>query len=277
LNEHNVVLAGLPRSGTTLTCHLLNKLPDTVALHEPISGVFKRLGDHDEIRREVERFFDATRESIGTRGVAISKHRAGRVPDNPVGDQHSESGLRQRAVVKGEIAVDKELGPSFLLAVKHPAAFTALLGTLVRHFPCYAVVRNPLSVLASWNSVEMSVQRGHAPIAEHLDGNLRQTLAGIDDRLGRQIALLSWFCEKYATALPEGSVVRYEDVVATGGQALRIVTPRAEALHEALESRNDNAAYDRRIMRRIGERLLRTDGAFWNFYTRDSVERLLEG
>ena len=276
MHEHDIVLTGLPRSGTTLTCHLLNKLPDAVALHEPIRGVFRRLRDHDEIRSEVERFFAGTRESIVTRRVALSKQQDGRVPDNPVGDRRSEAGLRQRAVAKGEVVIDKELGPSFLLAVKHPVAFTALLDTLVRHFPCYAVIRNPVAVLASWNSVDMPVQRGHAPVAEHLDATLKRTLARIDDRLERQIALLGWFCERYATVLPAGAVVRYEDIVSSGGRALRVITPRAEALDETLESRNTNAAYDRQAMRRIGERLLRTDGAFWHFYTRDSVERLLE-
>ena len=42
--ERNIVLTGLGRSGTTLTCHLLNKLPDTVALAEPIApGKFEDL------------------------------------------------------------------------------------------------------------------------------------------------------------------------------------------------------------------------------------------
>lgn len=276
MHKHDIILTGLPRSGTTLTCHLLNKLPDAVALHEPIRGVFRRLRDHDEIRSEVERFFAATRESIVTRGVAASKQQDGQVPANPVGERRSEAGLRQRAVAKGEVTIDKALGPSFLLAVKHPVAFTALLGTLVRHFPCYAVIRNPLAVLASWNSVDMPVQRGRAPIAEHLDPTLKRTLRGIDDRLDRQVALLGWFCERYATVLPAGAIVRYEDIVASGGRALRVITPRAEALHEMLESKNTNAAYDRRAMRGIGERLLRSDGAFWHFYARENVERLLE-
>ena len=34
--RRDVVLTGPPRSGTTLACHMLNKLPGTVALHEPI-------------------------------------------------------------------------------------------------------------------------------------------------------------------------------------------------------------------------------------------------
>jgi len=33
----DIILTGIARSGTTLTCALLNKLPQTVALHEPMN------------------------------------------------------------------------------------------------------------------------------------------------------------------------------------------------------------------------------------------------
>ena len=46
--DRNIVLTGPGRSGTTLTCFLLNKLPDTVALSEPIApGKYaNRMPDH---------------------------------------------------------------------------------------------------------------------------------------------------------------------------------------------------------------------------------------
>jgi hypothetical protein len=34
--RQTVLITGTPRSGTTLVCHLLNQLPDTVALNEPM-------------------------------------------------------------------------------------------------------------------------------------------------------------------------------------------------------------------------------------------------
>ncbi len=275
LTRPDVVLAGLPRSGTTLTCHLLNRLPDTVALHEPIRGLFKAPTDRSEICAGVDRFFRDTRESILTRGIAVSKHRDGRVPDNPVGDRRSASGLRQRAVVKGEIRIEKDLGPGFLLVIKHPAAFTALLDDLVARFRCYAVIRNPLSVLASWSSVDMSVQAGHAPIAERLDTALAHELGRIEDRLERQLHLLGWFYERFARGLPSTSIVRYEELVASGGRTLGAITPHAASLDEALHSQNSNEAYDRRAIGVIGDKLLRTDGAFWHFYAKADVERLL--
>jgi hypothetical protein len=65
--------------------------------------------------------------------------------------------------------------------------------------------------------------------------------------------------------------------VGSGGGALSAITPAAKTLHEQLSSRNLNALYDRNEMRDLGGRLLRSDGAYWRFYARESVEGLIEG
>src|SRR5262245_2561552 len=54
MDDRNVLVAGIPRSGTTLTCHLLNSLPDIVALHEPIGE--ELMGDMSEPRGPIDRF-----------------------------------------------------------------------------------------------------------------------------------------------------------------------------------------------------------------------------
>lgn len=272
----NVILTGVPRSGTTLTCHLLNQLPDTLALHEPMQvSVFPTLANREAICEAIARFFEQTRQSVHAAGTVTTKLVDGRLPVNPMADEYSAHGLRRARAAQGEFQLEKGLAADFLLIIKHPAAFTALLEDLVGRFPCYAVIRNPLSVLASWNSIDVPVRTGHAPAAEGLDPQLAQALAQIKDTLARQIHLLAWFYEKYHRLLPQNAILRYEDTVASGGKTLQVITPRAKDLNEKLDSKNVNQLYDKALMRRLGEKLLQTDGAMWRFYTRDSVERLL--
>jgi hypothetical protein len=276
MSDNNVLITGTPRSGTTLTCHLLNKLPDTVALHEPMKlKKFTELEDHEEICRSIKRFCDEQRTSIHSRKRAISKNVDGAVPDNPVGTGRSEAGLRQSIASKGEIAIDKKLSQDFMLVVKHNSAFTAVLEELVKRFPVYAVMRNPLATLAAWSSVDFNVQRGYASAAERLDSDLRANLAAIDDVLDRQIYLLGWFHGQFHRYLPERSIIRYESVIESGGGALSVVRPEAKDLSERLVSQNKSKFYDHKSMLRIGERLLNSEGAYWEFYTRESVECLL--
>ena len=83
MSKRNVVFTGLPRSGTTLACRLLNTLPDTVALHEPIApGRFIDAEDDQAILEGLERFFRRTRRMIRCEKVAMSKNVGGKITDN---------------------------------------------------------------------------------------------------------------------------------------------------------------------------------------------------
>lgn len=281
MNQTNIVLTGLPRSGTTLTCNLLNKLPNTVALHEPIApGKFVDLEGEEAVLDRAERFFTRMRRMALRQGKVISKHVDGEVPANSYNQVRSEGGLRspkaEKGKKKGKILVRKDLGEDFLLIIKSPAMFSALLPTLVKRFPAYAIIRNPLSILASWNSIDHNLRDGHSPAAERYDERLRGVLASMTDSTERQLHLLSWWYEQFYRELPDGSILRYEDIVSSGGRTLSAITPTAKAMSEPLFSQNLNASYDRAEMRELGSRLLDTEGAYWRFYPRESVQRIVE-
>jgi hypothetical protein len=275
-SPQNVIITGVPRSGTTLTCHLLNKVPNVVALHEPmIMHDFETLPDRPSMRDAVDAFYAESRRSLLASRTVTTKQVAGKVPDNPVHGHYAASGKRESRAERDDIVVDKPLTPDFVLCVKHPSGFSALLDLLVDRYPCYAIVRNPLSVLASWNSVSFPVSRGHAPAAERVDRQLQADLAKIEDLHDRQLHLLSWFFGRYRNHLPDNHVIRYEDIVATGGSVLKSITPAASALHEPLQSQNVNKLYDRDLMRALGHKLLQADGAWWHYFGRDTVEKLI--
>ena len=61
-----------------------------------------------------------------------------------------------------------------------------------------------------------------------------------------------------------------------GGGALSAITPVAKTLREPLSSQNLNALYNREELRELGNRSLCSEGAYWRFYTRESVEKLIE-
>ncbi len=54
----NIILTGVPRSGTTLICHLLNQLPGVGALHEPLEKTrWPQDTPHLQIAHDIELFF----------------------------------------------------------------------------------------------------------------------------------------------------------------------------------------------------------------------------
>lgn len=277
MSGQNVLVSGTPRSGTTLTCHLLTKLPDTVALHEPM-GVrhFAGAPTHAAIADVVAQFCSEQRHAITTRRRAVSKNAGGAVPDNPAEKSRTRDTLRRSIVSRGEIVIEKPLTPDFMLIIKHNAAFAASLDVLVPRLPVFAIIRNPLATLASWSTVDMPARTGRASSAELIDPSLKANLDAISDDLDRQIFLLAWFHEQYHRYLPASSIIPYEAIVESGGRALRVVRPEAAQLNEPLSSQNASKLYDYPSMLRIGERLLRSEGAQWTSYSKASVERLLE-
>ncbi len=258
-----------------MTCHLLNKLADTVALHEPIATRgLAEAGDREGACREVRQFFEETRAAALKESRIYTKHREGEVPDNGVVRKEGLT-LRQPEYDRSWIEIEKPLTPDFTLVVKHPSAFAALLEGLTSDFSTFAVIRNPLSVLSSWNTVQMAVQRGHAPAAERFAPKLAADLKKIPDVLDRQLHLLSWFFGRFRDLLPAERVLKYEQIIATQGKAIALIQPEAETLEEPLQSRNRNPDYEKIDIGRLAERLLASEGAYWHFYTREQVQQVL--
>lgn len=271
------MLTGLPRSGTTLTCHLLNEVPNTLALLEPIgpASFANMLPDGEAIPDTLERWYRKTRRRALKKGDVATYHVGGKIPDNPFEEKRLGDEPRRWLASYGRIRVGKDLQRGFFLVVKEPPMFTALLPSLVQRFPVFAIVRNPLAVLASWNSVDIPARRGRVPKAERFDPELTRRLAATDERVERQLCLLDWWCERFTRCLPVRNIIRYEDIVASRGKALASIVPGARKLNEPLLARNANALYKQEDVAEIGEKLLRGSGAYWRFYSRDSVEELL--
>jgi hypothetical protein len=287
--DRNIVITGPGRSGTTLTCFLLNKVPDTIALSEPISpGKYaNRMPDHEAVADGIEDYYRDMRKMALTQGLVISKHSGGMVPDNSKG---MKDGVRQRIVDKGKIPVRKELEPDFYLAIKQPGMFTALLPTLSKRFPSFAIVRNPLAIMLSTSTLQQpnngrrksrsakrrsrSAKVTYDPqLGERLEENKKEGA----DKIGQRLLRFHHAFEQYHQALPESHIIRYEDICSTRGKALKVIVPAAEGLDEPLENKNLNPLYPRDKVFRFGERLLESEGAYWNFYSREDVEEIMNG
>ena len=135
---------------------------------------------------------------------------------------------------RGELKLDKPLSSDFQLILKHPAEFTALADLLKSKFPLFAVVRDPLAVLAAWQTVDMPVGRGRMPMAEAFCPELAARLMEAGDPLARQVILIEWQLRTYLS-LPPGRTLRYEDVVAAPDVRLAALAPGRQGPLGAME------------------------------------------
>jgi len=264
---NDTILTGPPRSGTTLACYLLNKTADTIALHEPMN--LQMFPDRKTGLQSARSFFPEMRASLLENGTAISKVSEGMIPANPFGD--TGEGGRSSIVRKGSVHFDKKLSKEFKLIIKHNAHFTFLLPELQDYFPVYIVVRNPVSTLASWNSIKAPVSKGNLKVLETLDPALYKLLDSMPDLLSRQVTLLDKIYLAFLKA-SKAEFIRYEDIIASKGKALACISGNASTLSEPLESRNENPLYDHQLIQSIKAGLLKHQGAYLDLYSTDSIE-----
>ena len=271
------LLSGVPRSGTSLCCRLAGELPDTVALSEPIRR--KAFGGMDTPHGACARiggFAELARAQILAERRAPSVQVGGRLDDNRTASRHTDAGLRRLTGEWGEIAIDKPLSARFTLLIKHNALFAALLPGLTKSFSCLALVRNPLSVLASWQTVDLPVHRGRIPAGEELDRDLHQTLEREPEVLGRQLIVLDWFFGQFHAHLDPENIIRYEDVVESGGVALFRRLGHAGARPAELTSRNHSARYNSSMIDTLLKPLVDSEGHWTRFYSREDCERVAD-
>ena len=138
------------------------------------------------------------------------------------------------------------------------------------------MIRNPLSVLLSWQSITAPVRKGQLPFAEAYDSALADRLRNEGDRIERQIIILDWYFQQYASLLQPRQIITYESIIESKGAVLAVVDPQACGLNEELSSRNRNHLYDQSLIQPLAERLLaRRDHHFRNFYCDSDLDDLL--
>lgn len=203
------LITGLPRSGTTLLCALLNKLPDTVALAEPLNP---RGTDAASSITQLNEFIADCRETALKQGTVVSKHFDGRIVDDFMEAAPRQSQLRRTLERSGQIQIENRLSQEFRLFIKQPAWFTALARELKRHYEMLIIVRHPLAVLASWQTVDIPVHNGRMPNACRFDSELSSALDPEPDRLRRQVLIIDWALQIYSEISPT-NLLRLEDLI----------------------------------------------------------------
>lgn len=293
----DIILAGVPRSGTTLCCNLLNKLDNVVAITEPMNHAAPRFRDrrgpdglpnHDAVARELQVYFNVARRRALNEGEIITKHEGGVVPDNGFGLPTSEG--RENTMQRGPIPITKPLSDDFTLIIKEPNFFTSLLPALSRQFEAFAVVRNPVATVCSAMSISGNSYDDEPPQVPEDTGDgwmpahfrygpsLREYVTHAADLLDFRLRVADWTYSRIADCLPATRIIRYEDLVISGGTELAKIVPAAGGLDEPLSSRNLSDTYDRELMSEVIRRLLREEFAsagFWRFYSTADVEALL--
>ena len=244
-----VVITGIPRSGTSYLCAQLNRVLDCVVINEPVE-IFQPLAQQ-AMPWGVPLYYRDLRSRI-LRGEPIeNKLKNGEF-------------IEDTALVDGlEHYRPKATRPDFLLATKNTLAYLARLPHLRRvmpNAPIIACIRHPLDTIASWkstfphlkNAAVESLPVGNVDdpfLTEHQRQRLRE-IAASDDEALRRALLWRYLAEILLDNRDRIVLIRYEEMVADPGAALAKIL-RNVAGASSLRIPRDIQASSPRIKREV--------------------------
>jgi hypothetical protein len=205
-----LIVTGIPRSGTTLTAALIDDLEDTVCLSEPTwQDMWARETEDADayVQRLLEDFARVRRDLLDGNGV-IDRRR----PDGTPVSDYFRDGAGSCELVDFRRS---GLPENFLLGMKHNAHYSCVLPQIVAQpaFDVVAIVRHPLDVIRSWQSVDIPIRQGRLPAAETLWPEMADVARQTDDVLLRQVLIYERFCERFVALRGKLALLRYEDIV----------------------------------------------------------------
>lgn len=204
------LLTGIPRSGTTLCCSLLNQVTGTIALHEPINPSNLNLNKHnalDILSKEIFAKQRAIKEGLPFENGDSKNLKVSNPIDDATDNKHK---IRKQVSKRGLITVPSFKGTEFNLFIKQNALFTAYLAELTKRFSVLCIVRNPVQVMLSWWSVDLPINKGYLPAGQKNSVELDQSLQGLN-QFQRQCQIYTWFCRQFVNN--PVNYLKYEDLV----------------------------------------------------------------
>lgn len=136
----DLIVTGLPRSGTSFLCRILSERPDTVVINEP-SEIFPALVGKESPWGLACFYAELRRDLLAARPV-LNKHIGGRLVDDTA--RQIDMPIPYRTTVSKV---------EFTLGTKNTLAYLARLPALLKVMPnahVVALVRHPYDCLASW-------------------------------------------------------------------------------------------------------------------------------
>jgi hypothetical protein len=219
----DLIITGLPRSGTTLAAALIDQAPDSLCLSEP-DGHADLMNGAASSRDFVSRLcqeFDVVRRTILGGGSVLDRRRADGAPitnyfSDPLPDGQRETVFTIPGVTRSGLSAD------FVLGVKHNALYTAVLPEIVQsgRFRIIAIVRDPVPVLMSWRTLDLPITRGRLPAGERFWPELAALGAADIDLTEKQIRICDLLLCRFAQLASQIAVIPYEVFVADPVQLL---------------------------------------------------------
>jgi len=249
ISSSQFLITGIPRSGTTLLTATIGKIPNVVALSEPIQQreLKHGLSSQTEYACRLMEMMQTLRRQI-LDGIPLPNRfdkESQEVASNYWRSRDSEAGRQMVATSEVREEVIAVRDENFTLCIKNCEQFTSCLEALSQlpGVPIIAVVRNPLACLLSWRSLDLPISQGRIKFGEKFHRELRK-IRRLEDLLLRQVKLLDWYFGIYYRHREKIKIIRYEDFVEKPDLLREIIDVPASHVFSKHQSMNKRPEYN---------------------------------
>ncbi len=138
-NHRNAIITGIPRSGTSYLCRLLDSVENTAVINEP-DEIMRVISDSSKLWR-LGAFYNIIRNKIKCGQEIKHKTYNGEIIEDT------------SKMNKSSYSLPKISGTDFTLIIKNPLAYLAVLSQIIEQYPqmpIIACIRNPIDTISSW-------------------------------------------------------------------------------------------------------------------------------
>lgn len=228
----NLIVTGIPRSGTTLTAAIIDGMEDAVCINEPQwQSAWSRQG-HDRATyvKRIRDDFGHTRATLLAGGSILTRVSPEGTDVTNFFDQSAP--VRKRRPLTFAPMSRPGLQTNFLLAMKHNAHYACVLEELASlpDFAVLAVIRNPVDTLLSWRSLNIPVSSGSMPAAEPFWPEITEARGDTQDVLLVQARIVELFFRRFHALREKIAILRLEDLI-DNPQSLNHLLDRRQRKH----------------------------------------------
>jgi hypothetical protein len=220
----NLILTGVPRSGTTLAAAIIDQAPDCLCLSEPDRHVqlMREAANAADFVASLTQEFDNIRHTI-LGGGSVSDRR--RHDGAPITDYFTDalSNRRREAAFTICNITRPGLSMDFVLGVKHNALYSAVLPEIIAsaRFRIVAMIRDPVAVVMSWRSLDLPISRGRLPAGERFWPELASLCRAELELTEKQIRICDLLFGRFLRWADRVAILRYDELVSDPVQLLR--------------------------------------------------------
>jgi len=244
--SNDLVVTGIPRSGTSYVCALLNGIENTVLVNEPVEALQYL---HNRSSHTLTEYYTRTRGSI-LKGMPIQN----KIVDGKFIEDTNDNDVRCEYIPEVKDA-------SFVFGSKNTFVYLVCLEKIRKQLPdavIIACVRHPYDVIASWKSVKFPHLKNANPtfFVDYASGQESKKLVNIG--MYRDIEMryaLLWDClaQCIIRRIDDLALLKYEEFVVDPARHLAAVYSALGANQQRMPEMPVSEARTRRDILTVAE------------------------